>query len=278
MTDGAKIERPKNQLMAGKRGLVLGIANDHSIAYGIARALHGAGAELALTYQGESFQKRVAPIAQALDCDLLMPCDVTDAESLDALFAAIKEKWGGQENTLDFLVHAIAYSDRAELSGRYLDTSRENFVQTLNISCFSFTDLVRRASELMPQGGAMVTMSFLGAHRVMPSYNVMGVAKAALETSVRYLAEDLGKDKIRVNAISAGPMRTLAGAVIADGRYVHKYASEHAPLPNGLDLAAVGNAGLYLLSDLSSAVTGEVMNVDNGFSLIGIPRPAPNDG
>ena len=278
MTDGAKIERPKNQLMAGKRGLVLGIANDHSIAYGIARALHGAGAELALTYQGESFQKRVAPIAKALDCDLLMPCDVTDAESLDALFAAIKELWGDQENTLDFLVHAIAYSDRAELSGRYLDTSRKNFVQTLNLSCFSFTDLVRRASELMPQGGAMVTMSFLGAHRVMPSYNVMGVAKAALETSVRYLAEDLGKDKIRVNAISAGPMRTLAGAVIADGRYVHKYASKHAPLPNGLDLAAVGNAGLYLLSDLSSAVTGEVMNADNGFSLIGIPRPAPNDG
>jgi enoyl-[acyl-carrier protein] reductase I len=272
MTDGAKNQRPKNQLMAGKRGLVLGIANDHSIAYGIARALHGAGAELALTYQGESFQKRVTPIAQELDCDLLMPCDVTDPHSLDALFAAIKEKWGN----LDFLVHAIAYSDRAELTGRYLDTSRENFVQTLSISCFSFTDLVRRASELMPDGGAMVTMSFLGAHRVMPSYNVMGVAKAALETSVRYLAEDLGKDKIRVNAISAGPMRTLAGAVIADGRYVHKYASEHAPLPNALDLEAVGNAGLYLLSGLSSAVTGEVMNVDNGFSLIGIPRPAPS--
>ncbi len=263
-----------SQLMAGKRGLVLGIANDHSIAYGIARALHGAGAELALTYQGESFHKRVKPLAEAMDCSLLMPCDVTDAASLDALFDAIKEKWGG----LDFLVHAIAYSDRAELSGRYLDTTRENFVQTLAISCFSFTDLVRRAAELMENGGAMVTMSFLGAHRVMPSYNVMGVAKAALETSVRYLAEDLGKNNIRVNAISSGPMRTLAGAVIADGRYVHKYASEHAPLRDGLDLEAVGNSGLYLLSDLSSAVTGEVMNVDNGFSLIGIPRPPSGDG
>ncbi len=262
-------EVANNKLMAGKRGLVLGIANDHSIAYGIARALHGAGAELALTYQADSFLKRVGPIAESLDCDLVMPCDVTDADSLDALFAAIEERWGG----LDFLVHAIAYSDRAELGGRYVDTTRENFVQTLSISCFSFTDLARRASVLMRDGGAMVTLSFLGAHRVMPSYNVMGVAKAALETSVRYLAEDLGKDNVRVNAISAGPMRTLAGAVIADGRYVHKYAGEHAPLPNDLDLEAVGNSGLYLLSDLSSAVTGEVMNVDNGFSLIGIPRP-----
>ncbi len=265
-------EAADKQLMAGKRGLVLGIANDHSIAYGIARELHGAGAELALTYQGGNFLKRVEPLAASLDCPLLMPCDVTDPDSLDALFAAIGERWGG----LDFLVHAIAYSDRAELSGRYVDTSRENFVQTLAISCFSFTDLARRAAALMPNGGAMVTLTFLGAHRVMPSYNVMGVAKAALETSVRYLAEDLGKDNIRVNAISAGPMRTLAGAVIADGRYVHKYAGQHAPLPNDLDLEAVGNAGLYLLSDLSSAVTGEVMNVDNGLSLIGIPRPGSN--
>ena len=265
-------EDASNQLMAGKRGLVLGIANDHSIAYGIARALHGAGAELAITYQGDSFLKRVAPLAKSLDCQILMPCDVSNPESMDALFAAISECWGG----LDFLVHAIAYSDRAELSGRYVDTSRDNFVQTLCISCFSFTDLARRAAALMTDGGAMVTLSFLGAHRVMPSYNVMGVAKAALETSVRYLAEDLGKDNVRVNAISAGPMRTLAGAVIADGRYVHKYVGEHAPLRNGLDLDAVGNAGLYLLSDLSSAVTGEVINVDNGFSLIGIPRPGGN--
>ena len=265
-------EAGSNQLMAGKRGLVIGIANDHSIAYGIARALHGAGAELALTYQGESFLKRVEPLAQSLDCDLLMPCDVTNGDHLDALFGAIEEKWGD----LDFLVHAIAYSDRAELSGRYVDTTRENFVQTLSISCFSFTDLARRAAAMMPNGGSMVTLSFLGAHRVMPSYNVMGVAKAALETSVKYLAEDLGKDNVRVNAISAGPMRTLAGAVIADGRYVHKYAGEHAPLQNGLDLEAVGNSGLYLLSDLSSAVTGEIMNVDNGFSLIGIPRPNKN--
>ena len=265
-------EDASNQFMAGKRGLVLGIANDHSIAYGIARALHGAGAELAITYQGDSFLKRVAPLAKSLDCQFLMPCDVSNPESMDALFAAISERWGG----LDFLVHAIAYSDRAELSGRYVDTSRDNFVQTLCISCFSFTDLARRAAALMTDGGAMVTLSFLGAHRVMPSYNVMGVAKAALETSVRYLAEDLGKDNVRVNAISAGPMRTLAGAVIADGRYVHKYVGEHAPLRNGLDLDTVGNAGLYLLSDLSSAVTGEVMNVDNGFSLIGIPRPGGN--
>jgi enoyl-[acyl-carrier protein] reductase I len=265
-------EDASNQLMAGKRGLVLGIANDHSIAYGIARALHGAGAELAITYQGDSFLKRVAPLAKSLDCQILMPCDVSNPESMDALFAAISECWGG----LDFLVHAIAYSDRAELSGRYVDTSRDNFVQTLCISCFSFTDLACRAAAQMTDGGALVTLSFLGAHRVMPSYNVMGVAKAALETSVRYLAEDLGKDNVRVNAISAGPMRTLAGAVIADGRYVHKYVGEHAPLRNGLDLDAVGNAGLYLLSDLSSAVTGEVINVDNGFSLIGIPRPGGN--
>ncbi len=266
-------ESANNPLMAGKRGVVLGIANDHSIAYGIARALHGAGAELAITYQGESFLKRVEPLARSLDCQLLMPCDVTDPDSLDALFQAIGDAWGG----LDFLVHAIAYSDRAELGGRYLDTSRENFVRTLSISCFSFTDLARRASTLMQGGGSMVTMSFLGAQRVMPSYNVMGVAKAALETSVRYLAEDLGKDNIRVNAISAGPMRTLSGAVIADGRYVHKYAGEHAPLRHGLDLDAVGNSGLYLLSDLSSAVTGEVMHVDNGFNLIGIPRPDGNN-
>ena len=265
-------EDASNQLMAGKCGLVLGIANDHSIAYGIARALHGAGAELAITYQGDSFLKRVAPLAKSLDCQILMPCDVSNPESMDALFAAISECWGG----LDFLVHAIAYSDRAELSGRYVDTSRDNFVQTLCISCFSFTDLACRAAAQMTDGGALVTLSFLGAHRVMPSYNVMGVAKAALETSVRYLAEDLGKDNVRVNAISAGPMRTLAGAVIADGRYVHKYVGEHAPLRNGLDLDAVGNAGLYLLSDLSSAVTGEVINVDNGFSLIGIPRPGGN--
>ena len=265
-------EDASNQLMAGKRGLVLGIANDHSIAYGIARALHGAGAELAITYQGDSFLKRVAPLAKSLDCQILMPCDVSNPESMDALFAAISECWGG----LDFLVHAIAYSDRAELSGRYVDTSRDNFVQTLCISCFSFTDLACRAAAQMTDGGALVTLSFLGAHRVMPSYNVMGVAKAALETSVRYLAEDLGKDNVRVNAISAGPMRTLAGAVIADGRYVHKYAGENAPLRNGLGLDAVGNAGLYLVSDLSSAVTGEVINVDNGFSLIGIPRPGGN--
>jgi len=265
-------EDASNQLMTGKRGLVLGIANDHSIAYGIARALHGAGAELAITYQGDSFLKRVAPLAKSLDCQILMPCDVSNPESMDALFAAISECWGG----LDFLVHAIAYSDRAELSGRYVDTSRDNFVQTLCISCFSFTDLACRAAAQMTDGGALITLSFLGAHRVMPSYNVMGVAKAALETSVRYLAEDLGKDNVRVNAISAGPMRTLAGAVIADGRYVHKYVGEHAPLRNGLDLDAVGNAGLYLLSDLSSAVTGEVINVDNGFSLIGIPRPGGN--
>ena len=261
-----------NQLMAGKRGLVLGIANDHSIAYGIAKALRAAGAELALTYQGESFLKRVKPLAEELECQLLMPCDVTNSDSLDALFAAIKERWG----SLDFLVHAIAYSDRAELSGRYVDTTRENFIKTLSISCFSFTDLARRASVLMPNGGTMVTLSFLGAHRVMPSYNVMGVAKAALETSVRYLAEDLGKDNIRINAISAGPMRTLAGAVVADGRYVHKFAGDHAPLRDGLNLEALGSSGLYLLSDLSSAVTGEVMNVDNGFNLIGIPRPGGN--
>ena len=258
-----------NPLMAGKRGLIMGVANERSIAWGIAKAAADHGAELAFTFQGEALQKRVEPLAASVSSDMVMPCDVTDEASVDAVFSEISSRWG----KLDFLVHAIAYSDKDELKGKYVDTTRDNFLKTLDISCFSFTSVAKRAADLMADGGSLLTLTYYGAERVMPHYNVMGVAKAALETSVKYLAEDLGKDNVRVNAISAGPMRTLAGAVIADGRYVHKYAGEHAPLQNGLDLEAVGNSGLYLLSDLSSAVTGEIMNVDNGFSLIGIPRP-----
>jgi len=251
----------------------MGVANNRSIAWGVAKAAAEQGAELAFTFQGEALEKRVRPLAGSVGSELVMPCDVTDDASMDAVFTQIDEKWGG----LDFMVHAIAYADKDELDGRYVDTTAGNFARSVDISCYSFTTLCQRAEKLMPNGGSIVTLTYYGAERVMPHYNVMGVAKAALETSVRYLAEDLGKDNVRVNAISAGPMRTLAGAVIADGRYVHKYAGEHAPLPDGLNLEAVGNAGLYLLSDLSSAVTGEVMNVDNGFSLIGIPRPAAGD-
>ena len=255
--------------MAGKRGLIMGVANDHSIAWGIAQAVHAQGASLAFTYQGEAVGKRVKPLAASVGSSLVLPCEVTDDESLDQTFHALKTAWGH----LDFVVHAIAFSDKRELKGRYVDTTRANFRMTMDISCYSFTDIARRAAELMPQGGSLLTLSYAGATRVMPNYNVMGVAKAALEASVRYLAADLGRNRIRVNALSAGPMRTLAGSAIADARFVFKWNREHAPLHRNIELPDVGGAALYLLSDLSSGVTGEVHHVDGGFNVIGMPQP-----
>lgn len=245
-----------SDFMKGKRGLVMGVANDHSIAWGMAKALHDAGAELAFTYQGDAFGKRVKPLADSVGSKIVMDCDASSEKSLDAVFAAIEKEWGG----LDFVIHAIAYSNKDELQGRYVDTTLDNFVNTMHISCYSFTSVMRRAAPLMKDGGAAVTLSYYGAEKVMPNYNVMGVAKAALEASVRYLAADLGPDNIRVNAISAGPMRTLAGAVIGGARRTFKYNTLTAPLRRGVELDELGGTALYLLSDLSSAVTGEVQD------------------
>jgi enoyl-[acyl-carrier protein] reductase I len=256
-------------LMHGKRGLIMGVANDHSIAWGIAQTLHEHGAELAFSYQGEAFGKRIAPLAQSLGAPLVLPCDVEDIATVDALFAAIDKKWGG----LDFVVHSLAYSDRAELKGRYADTTRENFVRSMLISAFSFTEIAKRATPLMRPGGALLTLTFAGANRVMPNYNVMGVAKAALEASVRYLAADYGPQGIRVNAISAGLIRTLAGAGISDGRVLFTFQKAHSPLRRGLELADLGGAALYLLSSLSSGVTGEIHYVDAGFNIVLMPHP-----
>jgi len=257
------------RLMQGKRGLIMGVANDHSIAWGIAKALAEQGAELAFTYQGEAIAKRVKPLAAQLGSTLVMPCDVEDLTSLDAVFAAVAGAW----DRLDFVVHCIAYSDRTELKGRYADTTRENFSRTMIISAFSFTEIAKRASPLMTQGGALLTLTFGGASRVMPNYNVMGIAKAALEASVRYLAADFGGQGIRVNAISAGPVRTLAGAGIADARAMFNFQKIHAPLQNEITISDVGGAALYLLSDLSRAVTGEIHYVDGGYNIILMPRP-----
>lgn len=254
--------------MQGKRGLIMGVANHNSIAWGIAQAMAAAGAELAFTYQGEAFGKRVKPLAESVGSNLVIDCDVTDDDSLDAVFATLEKEWG----ELDFLVHAIAYSDKSELKGRYIDTSKENFVQSLLISCYSFTDVARRAAPMMKNGGAMLTLSYGGAQKVMPNYNVMGVAKAALEASVRYMAADLGKDGIRVNAISAGPMRTLAGAVIGDSRFVFNFTETHSPLKKNVTLEQVGGSALYLLSPLSGGVTGEIHYVDAGYNTINMPR------
>jgi enoyl-[acyl-carrier protein] reductase I len=259
-----------NDWMKGKRGLVMGVANDHSIAWGIAQTLAAQGAELAFTYQGDALGKRVKPLAQTLGVELVLPCDVENLASVDAVFDALRAKWG----QLDFLVHAIAFSDKNELKGRYADTSRENFSRTMLISCFSFTELAKRAAELMPaSGGAMITLTFGGSMRVMPNYNVMGVAKAALEASVRYLAADFGPRGIRVNAISAGPVRTLAGSGIGDARLMFAFQQRHSPLGRGVTLAELGGAALYLLSDLSGGVTGEVHYVDSGYNVISMPRP-----
>jgi enoyl-[acyl-carrier protein] reductase I len=256
-------------LMQGKRGLVMGVANDHSIAWGIARVLAEHGASLAFTYQGEALGKRVAPLAKSLGSDLVVPCDVEDLASVDAAFAAIDKRWDG----IDFVVHAIAFSDKGELKGRYADTSRQNFTKTMLISCFSFTEVAKRAAERMRDGGSMVTLTFGGATRVMPNYNVMGIAKAALEASVRYLAGDFGPQNIRVNAISAGPVRTLAGAGIADARLMFNYQKAHAPLRRPVELDEIGGSALYLLSDLSKGVTGEIHYVDCGYNIISMPRP-----
>jgi enoyl-[acyl-carrier protein] reductase I len=255
-------------LMNGKRGLVMGVANDHSIAWGIAKTLAAHGAALAFTYQGDALGRRVKPLAQSVGADLVMPCDVEDARSVEAVFAALGNKWG----SIDFLVHAIAYSDKNELKGRYADTTRENFLRTMTISCFSFTEIARRAVELMPRGGAMVTLTF-GGSRTMPNYNAMGVAKAALEQSVRYLAVDFGGSGIRVNAISAGPIRTLAGAGINDARFMFAFQQRHSALHRGVTLEELGGAGLYLLSDLSTGVTGEIHFVDSGYNIIAMPNP-----
>jgi enoyl-[acyl-carrier protein] reductase I len=255
-------------LLRGRRGLVMGVANDHSIAWGIARALAAEGAEIAFTYQGEAQAKRLKPLAASIGSTLILPGDVEKDDELDAAFATLKREWGG----LDFLVHAIAYSDKNELKGRYVDTSRENFVRSLSISCYSFTAVARRAAHLMAgKGGAMLTLTYLGASRVMPNYNVMGVAKAALEASVRYLAADLGHDGIRVNAISAGPMRTLAGSAVGEGRMMFKWIRAINPLGRTVELDHVGGAALYLLSELSAGVTGEVHFVDAGYNVVGVP-------
>ena len=257
-------------LMQGKRGLVMGIANDHSIAWGIAKMLHSQGAELAFTYQGDALGRRVKPLAQSLGVELVLPCDVEDLKSVDSVFETLREKWG----RLDFLVHAIAFSDKNELKGRYADTTRENFSRTMLISCFSFTELARRAADLIPEsGGAMVTLTFGGSTRVMPNYNVMGVAKAALEASVRYLAADLGPRGIRVNSISAGPIRTLAGSGIGDARAMFAFQQKHSPLGRGVTLDELGGSALYLLSELSGGVTGETHFVDSGYNVISMPKP-----
>ena len=254
-------------LLAGKRGLIVGVANDRSIAWGIAETLHKAGAELAFTYQGDAVARRVKPLAEGLGSRIILPCDAEDPASLDAVFAALSEKWG----KLDFLVHSIAYSDKNELKGRYVDTSPENFARTMRISCFSFTDMARRARPLMRDGGSLITLTYYGAERVMPSYNVMGVAKAALEASVRYLAADLGPDGIRVNAISAGPMRTLSGSAVGSARRIFNWSEANAPLRTSVTLEQLGNTALYFVSDMSGGVTGETHHVDAGYNIVGLP-------
>jgi enoyl-[acyl-carrier protein] reductase I len=253
-------------LMAGRQGLIMGVANDRSIAWGIAKALHGEGAALAFTYQGEALGRRVRPLALSLDSDFVVAADVASEASLDALFAALSQRWG----RLDFVVHAIAYSDKDELKGKYIQTSRANFLRSLEISCYSFTDICRRAVPLLTAGGSLLTLTYSGAERVMPHYNVMGVAKAALEASVRYLAVDLGGDNIRVNAISAGPIKTLAASGIGDFRYILKWNQLNSPLKRNVTIEDVGGAALYLLSDLSAAVSGEVHHVDCGYHVVGM--------
>ena len=254
------------QLMAGKKGLIMGVANERSIAWGIAKACHDNGAEVAFTFQGEALEKRVRPLATSIGSDIILPCDVTNAASIDATFAEVEKRWG----KLDFLVHAIAFSNKEELKGRYLDTSADNFALTMNVSCYSFTAVAQRAVPLMKNGGSLLTLTYYGAERVIPHYNVMGVAKAALEASVRYLAADLGEQKIRVNAISAGPIKTLAFAGISDGRYILKWNELNSPLKRNITQEEVGNAALYLLSDLGTGMTGEVMHVDGGYHVVGM--------
>ena len=260
------IAETRTGLLAARKGLVMGVANDRSLAWGIARAANAHGAELAFTYQGETLEKRVQPLAESVGSSLVLPCDVTDESSVETTFAAVADQWGG----LDFVIHAIAYSDKEELKGQYLDTSRENFLNTLDISCYSFTAICRRAGALLNEGGSLITLTYAGAERVVPHYNVMGVAKAALEASVRYLAVDLGGRGIRVNAISAGPIKTLAASGIGDFRYILKWNEYNAPLKRNVTIDDVGGAALFLLSDLGSGVTGEVLHVDSGYHVVGM--------
>ncbi|MFN3721760.1 MAG: enoyl-ACP reductase [Paracoccaceae bacterium] len=256
--------------MKGKRGLVMGVANERSIAWGIARTLADEGAQLAFSYQGEAFGKRVEPLATSVGSDLLVDVDVNNDDSLDACFASLKDRWG----TMDFLIHAIAFSDKTELTGRFINTSRGNFQNSLTISCFSFIDVARRASEMMPDGGSLITLTFQGSNRVSPNYNVMGVAKAALESATRYLANDLGPQKVRVNAISPGPMKTLAGAAIGGARATYRHTEENAPLRANATLEAIGGTAAWLCSDFGASTTGEVIHVDGGYHVLGFPQPA----
>ncbi len=275
MPDGEPAPLPvRGTLMQGKRGLIMGVANERSLAWGIAAACAAQGAELAFTYQGEALEKRVRPLAASVGSDLLAPCDVSDDASIDAAFATVAERW----DRLDFLVHAIGYADKQFLRGRYLDTPRAAFLQALDISCYSFAAVTRRAAAMMPPGGSVLTLTYLGAEKVVPHYNVMGVAKAALEASVRYLAADLGKSQIRVNAISAGPIRTLAAAGgIGDFRYILRWNQYNAPLGRNVTIEDVGGAGVYLLSDLASGVSGEVHHVDCGYHVVGMKNPDAPD-
>ena len=267
-------EQRVKPLLAGKRGLIMGVANDHSIAWGIARAAAAEGASLTFTYQSEVFARRVEPLADSVDAELTFECDVADPASLDAGFTQLSKRW----SSLDFVVHAIAFSDKEELKGRYIDTSLENFTRTMQISCYSFTAVAQRATPLMAPGGSLLTLTYYGAEKVMPHYNVMGLAKAALEASVRYLATDLGPDGIRVNAISAGPMRTLAGSAVGAARQVYNFSRVHAPLRRNIELDDVAGAGVYLLSDLARGVTGTIHFVDAGFHTIGMPHPDNGSG
>ncbi len=254
-------------LMKGKRGLIMGVANDHSIAWGIAQALYAHGAEMAFTYQGEAFGRRVRPLAEKVGAKLVLPCDVEDSASIDSVFDAMKAEWG----TIDFIVHAIGFSDKNELKGLYADTTKDNFVRTMVISCYSFTEVARKAAAMMNEGGSMITLTYAGSVRVMPNYNVMGVAKAGLEASVRYLANDFGPRNIRVNGISAGPVRTLAGAGISDARHMFSYQARNSPLRRSITLEEVGGSALYLLSTLSGGVTGEIHYVDSGYHIVSMP-------
>jgi enoyl-[acyl-carrier protein] reductase I len=269
----SQISPPKGTLMQGKRGLIMGVANNRSIAWAIAQAVSAQGGDCAFTYQGEALEKRVRPLAASVHSDVVLPCDVTSDAAMDETFAILKEKWG----KLDFLVHAIGFADKNFLRGRYVDTPREAFLQALDISCFSFTAVGQRAAAMMPDGGALLTLSYLGAERVVPHYNVMGVAKAALEASVRYMAADLGPNQIRVNAISAGPIKTLAASGIGDFSYIMKWNKYNAPLERNVELEEVGGAGLYMLSDLSKGVTGEVHHVDCGYHTVGMKNPNAPD-
>ena len=259
-------EKLNNGIMNGKRGIVMGVANDRSIAWGIAEAVAKQGAEIAFTYQGDALEKRVRPLAEKVGSNIIIPCDVSSDEAIEETFKLLKEKW----DTIDFIVHAIAYSDKEELKGEYVDTTRENFYKTMDISVYSFTAIAQRAAKMMPNGGSMITLTYYGAEKVMPHYNVMGVAKAALESSVRYLAADLGSDKIRVNSLSAGPIKTLAASGIGDFRYILKWNQYNSPLRRNVTLNDVGGCGVYLLSDLSAGVTGETHHVDCGYHVVGM--------